>query len=132
MKLRSGQIFAALMTKSVNKLNWKNRSRWFSHVNLFLWEFPYLSFSFMETGFSKFQGIIKALPSLDSSSLSKLMRQLRWLDTVFQGQYLPSLNINYVAINKVLEKLPPQLYQIKMKIFYDQGCNDIRVVIATK
>ena len=57
---------------------------------------------------------------------------LRWLDTVFQGQYLPSLSINYVAINKVLEKLPPQLYYIKMKIFYDQGCNDIGVVIATK
>ena len=36
--------------------------------------------------------------------------ELRWLDTVFQGQYLPSLRINYVAINKVLEKLPPQLY----------------------
>ena len=35
---------------------------------------------------------------------------LRWLDTVFQGQYLPSLSINYAAINKVLEKLPPQLY----------------------
>ena len=35
---------------------------------------------------------------------------LRWLDTVFQGQYLPSLSIYYVAINKVLEKLPPQLY----------------------
>ena len=26
---------------------------------------------------------------------------LRWLDTVFQGQYLPSFSINYVAINKV-------------------------------
>ena len=36
--------------------------------------------------------------------------EVRWLDTVFQGQYLPSLRINYVAINKVLEKLPPQLY----------------------
>ena len=31
---------------------------------------------------------------------------LRWFDTVFQGQYLPSLRINYVAINKDLEKLP--------------------------
>ena len=30
--------------------------------------------------------------------------ELRWLDTVLQGQYLPSLSINYVAINKVLEK----------------------------
>ena len=35
---------------------------------------------------------------------------LRWLDRVFRGQYLPSLSIKYVAINKVLEKLPPQLY----------------------
>ena len=39
-----------------------------------------------------------------------LFRVLRWLDTVFRGQYLPSLSINYVAINKDLEKLPPQLY----------------------
>ena len=35
---------------------------------------------------------------------------LRWLDTVFQGQFLPSLSTNYVAINKDCEKLPPQLY----------------------
>ena len=28
---------------------------------------------------------------------------LRWLDAVFQGQYLPSLTINNVAINKDLE-----------------------------
>ena len=41
---------------------------------------------------------------------SYMIANLRWLDTVFQGQYLPSLSINYVAINKVLEKLPPQLY----------------------
>ena len=25
----------------------------------------------------------------------------RWLDTVFQGQYLQSLSINYVAIKKI-------------------------------
>ena len=35
---------------------------------------------------------------------------LRWLDIVFQGQYLPRLSVNYVAINKDLEKLTPQLY----------------------
>ena len=35
---------------------------------------------------------------------------LRWLDIVFQGQYLPSLSVNCVAINKDLEKLTPQLY----------------------
>ena len=39
-----------------------------------------------------------------------LSLDLRWLDAVFQGQYLPSLSLNYVAINKVLEKLPTQLY----------------------
>ena len=38
------------------------------------------------------------------------LAQLRWLDTVFQGQYLPILSVNYVAINKDLEKLTPQLY----------------------
>ena len=29
--------------------------------------------------------------------------ELRWLGGVFHGQYLPSLSINYVAINKYLE-----------------------------
>ena len=53
---------------------------------------------------------------------------LRWLDTVFQGQYLPSLSINYVVINNDLDKLPPQLYEICC----DQGCNDIGVVVAPK
>ena len=42
------------------------------------------------------------------------------------------LSINYVAINKDLEKLPPQLYSITMKIFYDQGYDYIGVVMATK
>ena len=37
-------------------------------------------------------------------------KALRWLDIVFQSQYLPSLSVNYVAINKDLEKLTPQLY----------------------
>ena len=57
---------------------------------------------------------------------------LRWLDGVFQGQCLQSLSINYVAINKDLEKLPRQLYWIKMKICYDQSYDDIGVVIAAK
>ena len=45
-----------------------------------------------------------------SAQKAKELTLLRWLDTLFQGQYLPSLSINYVAINKVLKKLPPQLY----------------------
>ena len=36
------------------------------------------------------------------SAAPTLFDQLRWLDTVFQGQYLPSLSISYVAINKVV------------------------------
>ena len=31
---------------------------------------------------------------------------IMWLDEIFQGQYLPSLSIIYVAIHKDLEKLP--------------------------
>ena len=42
--------------------------------------------------------------------LDVLFRVLRWLDTIFRGQYLPSLSINHVAINNVWEKLTPQLY----------------------
>ena len=34
------------------------------------------------------------------------VKGVRWLDEIFQGQYLPSLSINYVAIHKDLEKLP--------------------------
>ena len=40
----------------------------------------------------------------------------KWLHTVFQGQCLPTLSINYVA----------------KKICCYQGCNDIGVVIGTK
>ena len=32
---------------------------------------------------------------------------LRWLNGFFHGQFLPSVNINYVIIDKDLEKLPP-------------------------
>ena len=32
------------------------------------------------------------------------------IQLIFQGQYLQSLSINYVAINKDMEKLPPTLY----------------------
>ena len=34
-----GKNFRCVVAKWVNKLNWKNQSRWFSHGNLFLW-FP--------------------------------------------------------------------------------------------
>ena len=35
---------------------------------------------------------------------SRMAITLRWLDTVFQGQYFSSLSINYVAKNKVFGK----------------------------
>ena len=42
---------------------------------------------------------------------------LRWLDWIFR---VPSLSIRYVAINKDLEKLPPQPILDKVKMCYDQ------------
>ena len=56
---------------------------------------------------------------------------LRWLDWVFWAGYLPSLNIDYVAIIKDIAKRLPQLYYIKMKISYDLGFIAIRVAMVT-
>ena len=38
----------------------------------------------------------------------------------------------YVTVNKDLEKLPPLMYSMKMKICHDQGYYDIGVVKAMK
>ena len=56
---------------------------------------------------------------------------LRWLDWIFWGWYLPSLSINYVGMSEGMEKRLPQLYYIKMKIFYDLGFIAIGVAMAT-
>ena len=48
------------------------------------------------------------LVATECNDKAKLV-DFRWLDRVFQCQYLSSLSINYVAINKDLEKLLPQL-----------------------
>ena len=47
--------------------------------------------------------------------------ELRWLDWIFRGVYLPSLSINYVGMGKDMGKKLPQLYYIKIKISYDLG-----------
>ena len=58
--------------------------------------------------------------------------QLRWLDWIFWGWYLPSLSINYVGMSKDMGKRLPQLYYIiKMKISYDLGFIAIEVAMAT-
>ena len=49
----------------------------------------------------------------------------------FWAGYLPSLNIDYVAIIKDIAKRLPQLYYMKMKISYDLGFIAIRVAMAT-
>ena len=49
----------------------------------------------------------------------------------FFGGYLPSLNINYVAMSKDMGKRLPELYYIKTKISYDLGFIAIGVAIAT-
>ena len=56
---------------------------------------------------------------------------LRWLDWIFLGRYLPSLSLNYVGMSKDIEKRLPQLYYIKMKISYDLGFIAIGVTMAT-
>ena len=48
-----------------------------------------------------------SLPCFARIQRQNFQKLPRWLDTVFQGQYLASLSINYVAINKDLEKLSP-------------------------
>ena len=54
---------------------------------------------------------------------------LRWLDWIFWGAYLPSLSINYVVMSKDTGKRLPQLYY-KIKISYDLGFVAIRVAMA--
>ena len=47
------------------------------------------------------------------------------------GGYLPSLIINCVGMSKDMGKRLPQLYYIKMKIFYDLVFIAIGVAVAT-
>ena len=56
---------------------------------------------------------------------------LRWLDWIFLGRYLPRLSLNYVGMSKDIEKRSPQLYYIRMKISYDLGFIAIGVAMAT-
>ena len=65
------------------------------------------------------------------TSLVSFKINLRWLDWIFLRGYLPSLSINYVGMNRDMEKKLPQLYYIKMKISYDLGFIAIGVAIAT-
>ena len=58
-------------------------------------------------------------------------QNLRWLDWIFWGGYLPSLSINYVAMSEDMRNRLPQLYYIKMKISYDLGFIAIGVTMAT-
>ena len=57
--------------------------------------------------------------------------ELRWLNWIFLGGYLPSLSVNYVGMSKDMEKRLPQLYHIKMKISYDLSFIAIEVAMAT-
>ena len=56
---------------------------------------------------------------------------LRWLDWISGGEYLPSSSINYVAMSKDMGERLPQLYYIKKKISYDLGFFAIGVAMAT-
>ena len=71
------------------------------------------------------------MPLSWKSTHSDEIRNLRWLDWIFLGGYLPSLSINYVAMSKDMEKKLPKLYYIKMEISYDLGFIAIGVAMAT-
>ena len=62
------------------------------------------------------------------------MRQHRpyWHMKVAQYSFSAKFEHKLRRHKQTFEKLPPQLYEIKMKICHDQGCNEIGVVIATK
>ena len=74
--------------------------------------------------------ILNFTPIIASGTLKAVSLQLRWLDWIFLGRYLPSLSLNYVAMSKDIEKRLPQLYYIKMKISYDLGFIAIGVAMA--
>ena len=61
-----------------------------------------------------FQFFISVFKFLEENTMHNCiiagLGQVRWLNTVFQGQYLLSFVVNYIAINKDLEELTPQLY----------------------
>ena len=83
------------------------------HTNLFVNpRSTFLNFSVFNSRSvrNKIESIIDHVVENDIGLCTVTETWLRRLDTVFQGQYLPSLSVNYVAINKDLEKLTPQLY----------------------
>ena len=57
------------------------------------------------------------------------MYELKVVDWIFWGGYLPSLSINYVGMSKDMGKRLPQLYY-KIKISYDLGFIAIGVAMA--
>ena len=65
------------------------------------------------------------IPIRDPSAVTKIVLNLRWLDWIFWGWYLPSLSINYVGMSKDIEKRLPQ------QISYDLGFIVIGVTMAT-
>ena len=60
-----------------------------------------------------------------------MKHNLRWLDWIFLGGYLPRLSINYVGMSKDIGKRLPQLCYIMMKISHDLGFIAIGVAMAT-
>ena len=92
----------------------------------------FLKVDFSVSGYRMKRCVMSVFDILRQMNNSQKTSKLKVAQRVFQGQYLPSLNINYVAINKNLGTFQPQLYLIEMEICYDQGYNDIRVVTETK
>ena len=92
----------------------------------------------MRPNFSTFHSLYLCVARRNLFTAFVFSQNLRWLDTVFQGQYLPSLSTNYVAINKAAGKrfckngsqCRDILLQVK-KVIESLRCYDNSDVVAT-
>ena len=92
---------AYILRESDKNLGWSlNTSTWYNQ------EYD----RHLKSGFYQKVGSMGDVDNIKHSCRLSLQAILRWLDIVFQGQYLTSLSVNYVDISKDLEKLTPQLY----------------------
>ena len=101
LKISMSHCTTQFIWRDVNQKSWQACTCW-----LLLWRRTTTCMQFFSFKMTA-NGIWSVRSCLNAGRTLLDMSKLRWLDTVFQGQYRPSLSINYVTINKVLEKLPP-------------------------
>ena len=78
-----------------------NGKKWMKRLNVFIMK------RYIFYGISKVKGVDLGVGGgggcWGASPYSTLLKTLRWLDWIFWGWYLPTLNINYVSMSKDME-----------------------------